>query len=307
MLLPISSNPLSTVCSILTVTMLLGCSNNSSSSSSGNSGTSPPQYPTPNDPSHPSSNVTACCEKLSSTASAISPFAGIGIRSGDETQFRITHNFGTLDHETGAIAYSDGDYTLVDPNGFSTGIAVDGFGGALSRDLDRFSSNYDYVMPVTFSYESQGVIYTTAGFAGIITDSVDVPVSGNASYSGEVVGTLLTSDKFFDLADGTSTALVNFGSGTVDVTLDGFTLENDIPINSIEIIGMTISGSTFSGGELTTFLDNVSVDVTGANTLTASEGMFFGWDDTFGTPDEISGATISSGDDAVLLFTYIGD
>lgn len=139
-------------------------------------------------------------------------------------------------------------------------------------------------MPATFSYTASGIAYTTVGFAGILTEASHVPISGTATYTGESVGIIITTSDFFDLASGVSSIYVDFGASDVDVTLGGFTATDALgaaataPIDTIRITGMTIAGNEFTGGALEALLSSATVDITGANSSTSSEGLFFGWD-----------------------------
>lgn len=247
-----------------------------------------------------------CCEPLDSSAATTSRFAGVGIRTGSDGTLALSVGDGLLTHNTGAIEYGDSNYTLIDPDGFNAGVSSDGLSGILEHKDDVFSGSYDYVIPIVFSYNFNGESFTTTGFAGILTSSEMVPAIGNATYIGEAAGSIATSDGFYDLSGGTSTILVDFGAGVVDLTMNDFTSIN-APIDTVQITGMTISGSTFAGGDLTTFLEGAAIDVTGNSTIISSDGMFFGFDEALGTPDEIAGALVAIGDDGFLLFTYVGD
>lgn len=295
------------LCAITFAALLTGCSGGSSSSS----GTDPIDPPTrrdppPEDPSHPTGNVGPCCATLDSNKAVVSPFGGVGIRTGSDGSLVVSQNYGTLTHDTGAINYNDEIYTLLDANGFQQGVANDGADGTLEISRSQFSDEYDYLIPTVFSYTENGERYTTTGFAGIVTDSNDMPTTGGAVYVGEAAGSMIASGDYFELNGGTSTLTASFETGLVNATFDSFD-PTGAPIDSVQIVDMTISGSTFSEGAVITSMDGVGVDVTGSNTISNTEGMFFGWDDGNGIPDELAGSSVSKGDDGFLLMNFTGD
>lgn len=252
-------------------------------------------------------------QTLDSTEASTSTFAGVGLRSNNgNSNIEVAEATGILEHSTGRLRYGDSNYTLADGTGFSAGVASDA-GGSLVERTDVYAGTYEYVMPVTFSYVAAGVAYTTTGFAGITTNAADVPVSGSATYNGDAVGSVVTTSDYFDLASGISTIVVNFGASEVDVTLNGFTATDALgaaataSLDTIQITGMTIAGNTFTGGTLETLLNSATVDITGTNTSTSSEGMFFGWDDAGAVPDEVAGVSVTVGDDGILQFFFVGD
>lgn len=251
---------------------------------------------------------------LDSTAIATNDFGGVGIQTNDSNgNFVVTKSSGSIEHNTGALNYNDGAYNLVDPDGFSSGLASDGAGGTLSEITGSYAGVYQYVMPAIFSYKISDVSYTTTGFAGITTEAAHVPVSGSAVYNGEATGNIAATAGFYDLAGGISTISVDFGAGTAGVILNGFTATDDsgtratAPLDTVQITGMTIAGNTFTGGALVTLLNGTSVNISGANTTISSQGMFFGWDSAANIPDEVGGVSVVVGDVGILLFSFIAD
>lgn len=151
-------------------------------------------------------------------------------------------------------------------------------------------------------------------WGGVATRPQDMPSSGNASYTGEAVGTLVTGTQGFDLASGTSTVNANFGNSTVDVTMNGFTVRdqtsgatNNAPLDTVAVNGMTIADNGFSGGTAEVSLNGSGVNVTGTNTSHTAQGHFFGFDTGTSEPDEIGGSLLVTGDSGRIVTTFIGD
>lgn len=253
-------------------------------------------------------------QSLDSTSAATNGFGGVGRRSNnDNDTIDVAQSSGSLEHSTGSLTVGDSNYTMIDPNGFSGGIASDGAGGTLSEMTGLYSGTYEYVMPVTFSYTASGIAYTTIGFAGIVTEASHVPISGTATYTGEAVGSIVATSGFYDLASGISSIYVDFGASLIDVTLNGFTATDALgaaataPLDTIQITGMTIAGNSFTGGALEALLSSSTVDITGANTSTSSEGLFFGWDSIGIVPDEVAGVSVTVGNEGKMLFSFVSD
>lgn len=253
-------------------------------------------------------------QTLDSTAAQSNDLGGVGIRSNDANgNLEVVEASGSLRHDTGALNYNDGTYNLIDPDGIGGGIASDGAGGTLSEATGLYAGTYEYVMPVTFSYFASGVAYTTQGFAGLTTEAAHIPISGSATYNGEATGNVITTSGFYDLASGVSAISVDFGAGTADVTLNGFTATDALgaattaPLDTVLITGMSINGSTFTDGALVTLLSSATVNLTGANTTISSEGMFFGWDSIANIPAELAGVSVAVGDDGIMLFSFIAN
>ena len=225
-------------------------------------------------------------EALSSTASSTSTLAGSAIRSNGTTgTLDVTTASGTLMHDTGATTVSDGTYILADADGISGGVLTDGSSTLISNGSQGFNVTYEYVQAYNQTYTSGGVTYDSNGVYGIVTTASDVPSSGTATYTGEARGVVVTGAQGFDLNNGTSIVNANFGAGTVDVTMNGFSATSQAigaaataPIDTISATGMTISGNGFSGGTMTTANGGAVISVTGPNTSVAGQGHFFGYD-----------------------------
>lgn len=240
------------------------------------------------------------------TSDATSIFDGVGIRDTNE----VLQASGTFEHNTGALTYTDGTHPLNSPTGFSDGTTAFGdTGDSLENRSAELAGTYEYVMFVDFIYPTNADSVITTGFAGITTDAVHVPVSGSAIYIGDASGIINSGDPF-NFTDWVSTTLVNFGAGSVNVTLnpmDG--LATNGSFDTVQITGMTIDGNTFTGGELETLIKGDTVNPIGTITSTDSLGMFFGWDSDGGSPipDEVGGVSVIAGSTGEMLFLFVGD
>lgn len=264
----------------------------------------------------PQSNTAPSYETMSSTADATSTLAGSGIRSnGTSGAIDLTSTSGTLKHDTGATTIDDGTYSLTDSDGFNgSNVMSDGSSTLTSDGTQGFSGTYEYVRAYNQTYTSGGVTYDTTGIYGIVTNASDMPTSGSATYTGEATGVVITATQGFDLSNGTSTVNANFGAGTVDVTLNGFTSTDQstgnpsaAPIDTISVTGMAISGNGFSGGTASTSNSGTTTSVTGANTTNSAQGHFFGYDAANSQPDEVGGNVVIQGDDGRVIGTFIAD
>ncbi len=253
----------------------------------------------------PPDPVPISYETLSSTAATTSKIEGVGIRSGP-AGLEVVQQNGTLTHDTGELILEDDTYVFVDPDGFSNGVARDDLSGVLVENSSLISGIYDYVLPVTFSYVANGTPYTTTGFIGISTDPSHIPVTGTASYSGDAFASLATLSQFTEFVGGTSSIVLDFSTGLVDVSLGNFDGNSDL-LDQITITGMTISGNTISGGTIATLLNGSEVNLIGSNIVMETGAIFYGWDDTSEIPDEVAGIGIATGDGGVLMLSFIAD
>lgn len=268
----------------------------------GGGGTTPPPGPTPS------------YETLDSTADATSTLGGVALRS-TNTDFDLVATTGSLTHDTGETTLSDGSGSLTDPDGLdANGQLTDGGSTVTVDDGQLFTGSYEYVRAYQQSYSSGGTNFDATGIDGIVTDAGDVPTSGTATYSGEAIGVVIAGNEGYDLENGSSTVTADFGAGTVDATMTGFTARDHAtgntataPIDTIAATGMTIAGNGFSGGTVTTTNSGTAVNVTGANTTTAAQGAFFGYDAAASAPDEVGGMVLQQGDDGIVAGAFIAD
>ncbi|MEJ2001819.1 MAG: hypothetical protein P8X77_10565, partial [Maritimibacter sp.] len=77
--------------------------------------------------------------------------------------------------------------------------------------------------------------------------------------------------------------------------------------DTIEITDMVISGNTFGGGTIGSYLNGNYVDVLGANVTGVMSGNFYGYDSQIGAPDEIGGTLAVWGDDGQINADFIAD
>jgi hypothetical protein len=255
-------------------------------------------------------------ETLSSTATANSTLGGVAIQTNNGTKaLSALQVSGSLQHNTGATTINDGTYSLTDPNGFdSNQVLTDGSSTLTSDGTQGFSGTYDYATAYTQTYTSGGQTYNVTGIGGIVTTASEIPTAGSATYLGEAIGTIVTATQGIDLNNGTSTVGVDFGTGKVDVIMNGFSAVDQAtgnattaPIDTIQMTGMDISGNGFSGGTITTTNGGAAEDLTGANTTATGLGSFFGYNGTDSIPDEVGGGTVIQGDDGVIVGGFIAD
>lgn len=264
----------------------------------------------------PSATPSITYQALTSTASVTSDLRGKAIRTNGSTgALTVRTTTGTLAHNTGATTVSDGTYTLTDPDGpDGNGVVTDGSAVVTQNGTQGFQASYEYAGPYTQSYTSGGTAYNSSGISGVATLPVDVPTSGGAVYVGEAEATVITASQGIDLKNGTSTVEVNFGSGRVKATLNGFTATDQAtgtpitaPIDTITADGMAISGNSFTGGAVTTSRNGAAVSVTGAGSQTNAQGNLYGYDTGLSAPDEVGGVVLITGPDGVVTGTYIAD
>ncbi|MBL4806696.1 MAG: hypothetical protein JKY31_05320 [Rhodobacteraceae bacterium] len=245
--------------------------------------------------------------------------SGVGVRvEGALTGLEIATGSGVIDNDSDQLEYGDENYTLTNLNGGvpapgDSFIYSDSAGATVQIFPELFAGEYNYVLPVQFSYEVGGVEYATIGFVGIQTETQHVPVSGTAIYTGDAYGAAANISAEFGYENGSSIIFVDFSAGIADVMLNQFTVFvnesviGDVPFDTIQITSMTVSGNTFTGGQLTTILNGSTVNFTGANTDSDSSGMFFGFDDGSAIPDEVAGVTYAIGGAGGLIFQFIAD
>lgn len=257
---------------------------------------------------------TTTYQTLSSTAAVTSALAGAAVRSNGTTGALdvVTLTNSSTTHNTGATTINDGTYTLTDADGFDANNQLTD-GTSTIAPVASVTGNYEYVTAYTQSYSAGGVNYTIpAGVVGIATAAADVSTSGSATYTGEAAGVVASGTSSFDLTNGTATVTANFGSGNVNVTTTGFTATRTggagtVPIDTVSVSNMSISGNTFSGGTVSTLNGGVAVSVTGANTTATASGAFFGYDAGTNFPDEVGGVIVQQGDNGLVGVGFVGD
>lgn len=152
------------------------------------------------------------------------------------------------------------------------------------------------------------------GIVGLATPIDDLRTTGDARYEGGASGFVITGTNGVDLIKGRSVVDVAFGVNRVTVTLDDFEgvsqisgLVVDSPVTEIEIRNAVIADGAFSGGTLSLRDADGSVNITGSDTITTTQGQFFGLDADGSTPDEVGGLILSEGTNGIVYGTFIAD
>jgi hypothetical protein len=252
---------------------------------------------------------------FSNTDDATSTLGGVAIKlRNDSDTVTLSTSSGTYQHSTGATVLDDGTYELVDEDGYAFDtLLTDGISVLVSTPTQGFSTNYSYARVYTQGYLVGTTAYNATGVYGIVTSSADIPGSGSATYTGDAAGEYSNGTDEFDLEGGSSTLTANFGTGTVDVAMDGFTAvsettgdDEDVGFNEVTITGMSISGNQFSGGTIATLEDGTEVLIVGTTTQENALGRFFGLDAN-NQPDEAGGVAYLEGADGSVTTIFLAD
>ena len=236
---------------------------------------------------------------------------GSAIRA-NNTSISLVAVAGSRNGQTGGLTINDGQFNFVDGNG-PDGAGIFRSGTARLTNRVGNTRSFDFVFPYVQIYNFNGQEFSSFGVAGIATNPANVPATGTATFRGDSTGLMIanlgaTSVSF----EGNSTVTADFGAGIVDVQMSGFSIQSTnaqpaiAPADTIRIDNMVISGNTFAGGNVTTSLRGQSVNLTGANTNSTSQGHFFGQDGA-GRPDEVGGNTIAIGRSGAISATFIAD
>lgn len=285
--------------------LLASCGGSSTGGGSAAGGGTPPSY-----------------EALSSTAATTSTLGGVALRSNNTSgALGIVATSGTTTHNTGNTTITDSTYSLTDADGFNGGNTLTDGTSTITTNTSILSGTYEYVTIYDQTYTSGGDTYDSIGIGGVITSASDVPTAGSATYTGDAAGLVVTATQGFDLENGTSTVTADFAAGTVNTTMSGFAATDQVtgnaataPIDTISVTGMTITGNGFSGGTVATTNGGAAINVTGANTTTAAQGAFFGYNGTqtapsgtIAAPDEVGGIILMEGDGGIVISNFIAD
>ena len=204
--------------------------------------------------------------------------------------------FQMSDNGDSTVTYSDGQKVFTFPEASNPATATNGTEIAYEWVMD-----YTAITAIIFPESNADYLSWALGFFGFQTDPNAVATSGEAYYSGEAIAA-------------TSSGLGGSGSSTLYADFEGSTAEliavlNDGDISDFNVIyapNMTIDGNTFTGNEVEFYDGLTPVDVTGANTSTASAGMFFGIVDENGYPAEYGAVLVSTGDNESVLLVAGG-
>ena len=245
----------------------------------------------------------------STSTSSTSTMGGVAVRvASDADDFDVVAMTGSLNHNTGKVVISDGQYSLVDGDGFDyDGLATDGNGEVLLLVYTYGTQTYDYASVFAEVYTVGGVDYYLSGVGGIVTQEGDMPNSGYAIYVGDAAGMGVDSWGEFDLYGGTATANANFGQGTVDLEIADLYLDDGVNLyeaGGIAFNDMTINGNGFSGGTMVENFSNINIGTGGEG---IAEGVFFGYDQGEAGPDEVGGVIVFESSDAAIYLDFLAD
>ena len=152
------------------------------------------------------------------------------------------------------------------------------------------------------------------GIVGLATPTADIRSTGDATYNGGASGFVIAGTTGVDLIKGQSLVEVAFGVDRVTVTLDDFEGVSqvsgfvvDSPITEMVLRNAVIADGGFTGGTLNLRNADGSIDITGTDTTTLSQGKFFGLEADGETPNEVGGVILSEGDSGIVFGTFIAD
>lgn len=252
-------------------------------------------------------------ETLECTATATCNLVGTAAQGNRATgEISVVQVSGTLRPASGRLVVNDGTYTLVDSNGWENGVATDGSSELVANGSQGYSGTYEYVTAYEQTYRAGGQDYVVPGFIGLGASTA--LATGTSVFVGEAVGAVGTPDSQDCpsepcglLTGGTSRVSVDFGNDLVDVRMYNFD-QNDAPIDEIRVDNMVLNNTTFTGGTFSTRKNGGAVDITGAGATTQADGNLYGVDANVGTrPDEAAGVVVSTGNNSVVIGTFIAD
>lgn len=252
-------------------------------------------------------------QTLASTAASTSNIAGVGLTTNDSNaDLDVETASGTVTHNTGALELGGSGRSFSDPDGPDAAGVWDDSGNTIRPSSVLDTSSYDYLDVFEANASGGGVKYTTTMIGGINTKNSDMPSSGSATYTGKATATVATGSAGYEMTDGDATVSVNFGTGNVDATMTGFSVSATpsapaTPLDTIKVTGASLTGSTSSGGTVTTELSGTEVDLTGSGTTSTTAGQLFGWDSTNSTPDEAGMVFKREGDSGTVAGALIAD
>lgn len=181
---------------------------------------------------------------------------------------------------------------------------------------------YEDTRLVRMQFAQGGVNYVSEGVLGRFTSEARMATltSGTATYIGNGTAQVRGDRGFgggtFDLIGGNARVDVDFGSRTVNTTLDFRNTAASVaaPVDVLQINGQTISGNRFGGGTLVSTKTGVA-GVVGAYTTPniSSSGVFAGWNDTTGSvrggnrPAEVGGSFVANPGVATVSGRYLAD
>jgi hypothetical protein len=171
---------------------------------------------------------------------------------------------------------------------------------------------------IRMQFADGGVSYVSEGVLGRFTSEARMgTAAGTATYIGDGTVQVRGDRGFndtFDLIGGDARVDVNFGSRTVNTTLDfrGTAGSVNAPIDVLTINGQTISGNRFGGGTLISGKGGNQVAAYSTSNVSSS-GVFAGWNDATGNvrggnlPAEVGGSFVAAPGVATVTGRYLAD
>ncbi|MCU0853534.1 MAG: transferrin-binding protein-like solute binding protein [Rhodobacteraceae bacterium] len=171
---------------------------------------------------------------------------------------------------------------------------------------------------IRMQFADGGVSYVSEGVLGrFTTEARMATATGSATYIGNGTAQVRGDRGFgntFDLSGGNARVDVNFGSRTVNTTLDfrGTAGSVSAPVDVLQINGQAISGNRFGGGTLASSKGGVVVPAYTTSNVAAS-GVFAGWNDATGNvrggnlPAEVGGSFVATPGVATVTGRYLAD
>ncbi len=242
---------------------------------------------------------------LDTTQNATLPLGGSAIRNGP-TGLDTTTVSGSMDRPTGQLVISDPNHQLTDMDGVNTqGVATGTDGTTFTTRNDTALGGYEYLTVGNLDYVTANGSTSAVVVIGAVTQPVDMPITGQATYQGSAV-----VDEFSPNCQcrhvGSSTVVADFGTGIVNVTMGDFTSTSGttaLPVtqnfDTIILADMSINGTGFSGNTVITQLNGTTVTLYGSGATSSVNGTFYGLDHA-GNPDEVGGVFLVDGNGAVM-------
>lgn len=244
--------------------------------------------------------------------------SGKTITQEDDNAPNLVNVTATYNPGTDTLTYNDGQISVANATITSTernndlNLLIDTFeqttaGGSTTTQVAVISfedGTYQYAR-VFLGTKDDGTTDTTAlGYVGVAADPRDVANgTGIVRYEGQATGGFELDGVGYNFAS-ESTVDIDFENNTAAVKLRNirpFDADTDAPvqkpITQIDVIGMPITGSTFSGGALsiTDRNGNVLPQFDGI-TPDVAEGGLFGYDTGIHAPDETAGVVATEVD-----------
>lgn len=261
---------------------------------------------------------------LRTTNNTVSELEGIGVviannpgANSVSDVVTATTPIGSFDHNTGIARINDGNIVLTIDANLNAATALDdlSLATAINRAVISTPANLDFVGGYAATYQLNGTAHLSLGVGGIPSAIAAIPSSGSATFNGEsgvLTADVNNADSVIAMS-GTSQVNVDFSRNSVSATLGNFSAVQvtsnqaiGAPIDRMAIEDMTIIGTRFSGGTVSTTLNGQNVNIAGASPSITTQGQFFG-QDAVGNPDEVGGAVLLDGGDQIAVGLFVAD